>query len=324
MKKALRFLTLALAMTLVFSFSALAQETPVKIGIIQLVQHPALDAACLGFLDALKESGYEDGGKIAVDFQNGQGDQSNLATIADRFVSNKVDLVLAIATSAALAVAGKTEDIPILATAITDFEEARLVESNAAPGTNVSGTTDMASIDDQIALIQTLVPDVKTVGVMYNSGEVNSVVQAEAAKASIEARGLSYAEVTITSSNEVQQGMERLVKLCDAIYLPTDNVIASSMPIVHGVSVDAKIPVICGEAGMVNGGGLATIGINYYKLGYQTGEMAVRLLENPELKISEMPVESQTEYDYSINATVASEIGIEIPVELIEFAFDMQ
>ncbi|MDR1569613.1 MAG: ABC transporter substrate-binding protein [Oscillospiraceae bacterium] len=324
MKKIARFLTLALAMSLMFAFSAQAEQPAIKIGIIQLVQHPALDASCQGFLDALKDGGYVDGENIAVDFQNGQGDQSNLATIADRFVSNQSDLILAIATPAALAVAGKTTDIPILATAITDFVEARLVESNEVPGTNVSGTTDMAAIDDQIGLIVKLVPEAQTIGVMYNSGEVNSVVQAELAKASIEARGLTYVEVTVTNSNEVQQGAERLMKECDAVYLPTDNVLASSMPIVYGVSVEAKKPVICGESGMVSGGGLATIGINYYNLGYQTGEMAIRLFEDETLDVSAMPIESQTEYDYSINATVAAEIGLTIPDDLVEFTFEME
>ncbi|MDR2656818.1 MAG: ABC transporter substrate-binding protein [Oscillospiraceae bacterium] len=315
---------LAIAMTTVSGFAAAGETAPIKIGIIQLVQHVALDASCEGFLDALKDNGYIDGENIIVDFQNGQGDQSNLATIADRFISNGEDLILAIATPAALAVAGKTTDIPILATAITDFVEARLVESNEVPGTNVSGTTDMASIDSQIGLVQTLVPDVKTIGVMYNSGEVNSVVQAAAAKTAIESRGLVYEEVTVTSSNEVQQAAESIIKQVDALYLPTDNVMASSMPIIYGVAVEAKKPVICGESGMVSQGGLGTIGINYYNLGYQTGLMAIRLLQDPSLKISEMPVESQTEYDYSINATFAAEIGLEIPEDLLQYAFEME
>ncbi|MDR1599192.1 MAG: ABC transporter substrate-binding protein [Oscillospiraceae bacterium] len=315
---------LAAAMALGCGFTAIADEEPVKIGIIQLVQHVALDASCEGFLDALADSGYIDGENIAVDFQNGQGDQSNLATIADRFVGDDVDLILAIATPAALAVAGKTTDIPILATAITDFVEARLVESNELPGTNVSGTTDWPSIETQIDLVKTLAPEAKTIGVLYNSGEVNSVIQAQAAKAAIEALGLEYVEVTVTSSNEVLQAAESIMKQADAIYLPTDNVMASSMPIIYGVSVEAKKPVICGESGMVSQGGLATIGINYYNLGYQTGEMAIRLLQNPELKISETPIESQNQYDYSINATVAAEIGLTIPEELLPYTFEME
>lgn len=323
MKKLSRILSLVLVLVLALCTCASAEETTISIGIIQYVQHNALDAACEGFMDALKDNGYIDGENITIDFQNGQGDQSNLSTIADRFVSKDVDLVLAIATPAALAVAGKTDTIPVLATAITDFEEARLVQSNERPGTNVSGTTDMASIEDQIALFNLLAPGVKTIGVLYNSGEVNSVVQAEEAKRVIEALGYEYVEKTVTNSNEVQQAAEALTRICDGIYLPTDNVIASSMPIVYGVTVESKTPVICGESGMVMSGGLATLGINYYKLGYQTGLMAVRLLEDENMNISEMPVESQSEYDYCINGTVAEEIGIEIPEELQQYVVTM-
>jgi len=323
MKKAIRLLSFVLMMTLTCAAGAFAEEKVWQIGIIQLVQHNALDASCEGFLAALAENGYVDGEKIAVDFQNGQGDQANLATIADRFVSKNVDLVLAIATPAALAIAGKTTDIPILATAVTDYVEARLVESNEKPGTNVSGTTDMASIEDQIALIAELVPEAKTVGVLYNAGEVNSVVQAEEAKRHIEALGYTYVEKTVTSSNEVQQAAEAIVRLADCLYIPTDNVLASSMPIVYGVTVESRTPVICGEGGMVQAGGLATLGINYYNLGYQTGLMAIRLFEEGAV-ISEMPVERQTEYDYSINATVAREIGLEIPEALLPYAIEME
>ena len=324
MKRIARILALTLVLALLGVAAASAQEDVINIGIIQLVQHDALDAACEGFIAALADNGYEDGGKIAIDFQNGQGDQSNLSTIADRFVSKNVDLVLAIATPAALAIAGKTTDIPILATAVTDFVEARLVESNEAPGTNVSGTTDMASIEDQIALISVLVPEAKTVGVLYNSGEVNSVVQAQEAKCCIEALGYAYAEKTVTNSNEVQQATESIVRQVDCLYIPTDNVLAASMPIVYGVTVESKTPVICGESGMVLNGGLATLGINYYNLGYQTGEMAVRLLQDDALDISTMPVEKQTDFDYAINATVAREIGVEIPGELQQYATEME
>lgn len=297
-----------------------AADDIVNIGVIQLVQHSALDASYQGFVDALRDNGYIDGENIAIDYQNGQGDQSILATIADRFVGSNPDIILAIATPAALAVAGKTTTIPILGTAITDYVEARLAESNEKPGANVSGTTDMSPIDDQIALIVKLAPNAQTIGVIYNSGEVNSVVQKDIAKASIESRGLKFTEVTVTSSNEVQQGIERLVKECDAVYIPTDNVLASSMPIVYGVAVDAKIPVITGEVGMVQAGALATVGIDYYNLGYQTGEMAVRLIKDDTLSVSDMPIESQTSFEYYINKAFADEIGIEIPEDLAEFA----
>ncbi|MDK2962577.1 MAG: putative tryptophan/tyrosine transport system substrate-binding protein [Eubacteriaceae bacterium] len=162
------------------------------------MDHVALDAARDGFIDGLADNGYVDGDNIIIDLQNAQGDQSNLATISDGFVSNNEDLVLAIATPAAQSIAGKTTEIPILGTAITDYETARLVDSNEAPGGNVSGTTDMNPIAEQIDLLVKLVPDAKTVGVLYTSSEDNSVVQAQIAKEAIEAAGLSYVEVTVT------------------------------------------------------------------------------------------------------------------------------
>ncbi|NLM12524.1 MAG: ABC transporter substrate-binding protein [Epulopiscium sp.] len=288
------------------------------VGIIQYMDHVALDAAREGFIEALKDNGYVDGENLTIDFQNAQGDQSNLSTISDRFVSNNVDLVLAIATPAAQSIAGKTTEIPILATAVTDFEAAKLVDSNEAPGGNVSGTTDMNPIKEQIGLLAELVPDAKTVGVLYTSSEDNSIVQAKIAKEAIESMGLNYVEVTVTNSNDVQQATQSIVEKCDAIYIPTDNTFASAMPVVHGVTSQSKTPVICGESGMVNNGGLATLGINYRDLGYQTGLMAVKILKG-EAAPATMPIESASRFDFAINGTVAEEIGIEIPAELQEY-----
>lgn len=293
-------------------------EEMASIGIIQYVEHVALDSAREGFVAALADNGYVDGENIAIDVQNAQADQSNLATISDRFVSNNVDLVLAIATPATQAIAGKTTEIPILGTAVTDYEVARLVDSNEAPGGNVSGTTDMNPIAEQIDLLTKLVPTAKTVGVLYTSSEDNSVLQAAIAKEAIEKAGLSYVEVTVTNSNDVQQAAQSIVGQCDAIYIPTDNVFASAMPVVHGVTSSSKTPVICGESGMVLNGGLATLGINYYDLGYQTGLMAVKILKG-EAEPATMPIEASTAFDFAINGTVAEEIGLEIPAELQEY-----
>lgn len=292
-----------------------------SIGIIQYVDHVALNSAREGFIDALKDNGYVDGENIAIDYQNAQGDQSNLSTISDRFIANKVDLVLAIATSAAQAIAGKTTEIPILGTAITDYEAAKLVNSNEEPGGNVTGTTDMNPVREQIDLLVKLVPDAKTVGVLYTSNEDNSIVQAKLAKEAVENLGLNYVEVTVSNSNEVQQATQDIVEKCDAIYIPTDNIFASSMPLVHGVTSVSKTPVICGESGMVSNGGLATLGINYYDLGYQTGLMAIKILKG-EAKPATMPIESATKFDYAINGAVADEIGIEIPEDLKQYVIE--
>jgi len=294
------------------------EEKVYNIGIIQYVDHVALDAARQGFIDALKDNGYVDGENIKIDLQNAQADQSNLSTISDRFVSNNADLVLAIATPATQAIAGKTTEIPILGTAVTDYVAARLVDSNEAPGGNVSGTTDMNPIKEQIDLLVKLVPEAKTVGVLYTSSEDNSILQAKIAKEAIEAKGLKYVEVTVTNSNDVQQATQSIVDQCDAIYIPTDNVFASAMPVVHGVTAESKTPVICGESGMVDNGGLATLGINYYDLGYQTGLMGVKILKG-EAEPATMPIEASTKFDFAINGDVANEIGLTIPEDLQEY-----
>lgn len=294
------------------------EETVVKVGIVQYMDHVALDSARQGFIDALADNGYVDGENIAIDLQNAQGDQSNLSTISDRFVSDQVNLVLAIATPATQAIAGKTTDIPILGTAVTDYVAARLVDSNDAPGSNVTGTTDMNPIKEQIDLLVKLVPDAKTVGVLYTSSEDNSILQAGIAKEAIEKLGLNYVEVTVTNSNDVQQATQSIVDQCDAIYIPTDNVFASAMPVVHGVTSQSKTPVICGESGMVDTGGLATLGINYYDLGYQTGLMGVKILKG-EAEPQTMPIESAAKFDFAINGTVAEEIGLVIPADLEQY-----
>lgn len=292
-----------------------------EVGIIQYMEHVALDSARDGFITALKDNGYVEGKNITFDIQNAQGDQTNLSTISDRFVSNNVDLVLAIATPAGQSIAGKTTKIPILGTAITDYEAARLVQSNEAPGLNVSGTTDMNPIKEQIELLVKLVPDAKTVGVMYTSSEDNSILQAAIAKENIEAMGLNYVEVTVTNSNDVQQATQSIVEKCDAIYIPTDNTFATAIPTVYGVTSKSKTPVICGESGMVENGGLATLGINYYDLGYQTGLMAVKVLKG-EAQPAKMPIEKPNKYDFAINGTVAEEIGLKIPDDLLEYVID--
>ncbi len=317
MKKTVLVILLA-GVLLLTGCAAGSQKSGNSIGIIQYVEHVALDSSREGFVAALKDNGYAEGQNITIDVQNAQADQSNLSTISDRFISNKVDLVLGIATPAVQSIAGKTTQIPILGTAVTDYVSARLVNSNEAPGGNVSGTTDMNPIKEQIDLLVKLVPDAKTVGVLYTSSEDNSILQAKLAKEAIEALGLAYTEVTVTNSNDVQQATQSIVGKCDAIYIPTDNTFASAMPVVHGVTSVSKTPVICGESGMVEGGGLATLGINYYDLGYQTGLMAVKILKG-EAKPATMPIESASGFNFVINGTVADEIGINIPEDLQEY-----
>lgn len=322
MKRRLRLLLTALSLVLVFyaAGNAAASGGQYSIGIIQYVEHQALDAAREGFIKALADSGYEAGDNLLIDYQNAQGDASNLSTIGDRFIAKKVDLVLAIATPAAQSIAAKTTEIPILGTAITDYIVARLVDSNERPGGNVTGTSDMNPVQEQIELIVKLVPHARTIGVLYTSSEDNSILQARLAKAAIESLGLEYLEVTISNSNEVQQAMQSIVRKVEAVYIPTDNIFASAMPIVHGIASQAKLPVIPGESGMARAGGTATLAINYYDLGYQTGLMASRVLQGADPAV--MSIEGASEFDYFINGVVAREIGLQIPEELEKYIVD--
>ena len=298
-----------------------ADAIPYAIGIIQLVEHAALDAARDGFIAALADNGYVDGEKIVLDYQNAQGDMNNLSTIADRFVGQEKDLVLAITTDAAQAMAGKTTSIPILGTAITSYAGAGLVDDENAPGGNISGTSDMNPVAAQISLIQELVPAVQTIGLAYNSSEDNSVLQAELAKKAITELGLAWTEVTVTSINDVQQALSSLVGKCEALYIPTDNTLASAMPTVHSITGPAKLPVVCGESNMTLEGGLATMGINYHTLGYQTGMMALALIHGEE--VGSMPVQyAQSSDEVIINALVAREIGFVIPEQYADVAVE--
>ena len=283
-----------------------------KVGVIQLVQHPALDAANKGFIDGLKSKGFEEGKNVTFDQQNAQGDQSNLQTIAQRFVSNKDDLVCAIATPAAQTMANATKDIPIVGTAITDYKVAKLVKDSSKPGTNVTGTTDMNPVEAQIDLLVKIMPKAKNVGFIYNSSEVNSQLQIDLAKKAAAARGLATVEATVSSVNDIQQAAQSLMGKVDALYIPTDNVMASAMPNLIKITDEAKVPVFCAEAGMLKAGGVATLGIDYYKLGFQTGEMAADILSGKS-KPQDMAIQSQKTFTVTLNEEAIKKLGLTIP-----------
>ncbi|MDF2843700.1 MAG: transporter substrate-binding protein [Herbinix sp.] len=288
-----------------------------KIGVNQYVTHAALDASYQGFVDALKEAGYEDGKNIKIDYQNANADQPTASTIATKLVNDNSDLILAIATPSAQASATATKEIPILITAVTDPVSAKLVASNEAPGGNVSGTSDLNPVEDQIDLLIKLVPEAKHIAILYCSSESNSKVQVEMATAAAEAVGLTVEEASVSNSNEIQQVVQSLVGKVEAIYAPTDNVIAAGMTTVAQVANDNGIPVICGESGMVDNGGLATYGIDYYKLGVLTGKQAVKIIKG-EAKIADMPIEylPVESLELAINEEVAEKLGITIPEDL--------
>ena len=290
-----------------------------KIGVVQLVEHNALDAANKGFVDGLKERGYEQGKNVEFDQQNAQADQSNLQNIAQRFVSGKMDLICAIATPAAQTVANATKDIPIVGTAITDYVGAKLAASNEKPGGNITGTSDMNPIKEQIDLLLKIKPEAKTIGTIYCSSEVNSEVQIMAMKEYAESKGLTVKVATISTVNDLQQAAQSLVGSVDAFYEPTDNIVASAMPTLVAITDPAKIPVICAEPNMVKAGGLATYGIDYYKLGVQTGHMAADILEGKS-KPADMSIEMAKDLKVTINKADAARLGLTLPEDVLKDA----
>lgn len=286
-----------------------------KIGILQLVEHYALDQANKGFVDGLKEAGYEDGKNVIIDYQNAQGEQANCVTISQKFINDKVDLILAIATPAAQAVANLTKDIPILITAVTDPAYSKLVADNKMPGGNVTGTSDLTPVKEQMELLKKLIPNAKNVGFLYSSSEQNSKFQIDIAKAKANELGLSYVDATVTTPNDLQQVVQSLVGKVDVIYVPTDNMVSAGMANVIGVTGPANIPVICGEAAMLNAGGLATYGIDYYELGKLTATQAVKILKG-ESNPADMPIEYMQNPVLEINTNAANKLGVTIPADL--------
>lgn len=292
----------------------------VNIGISQLVQHPALDAATEGFKQAFIDAGYEDGKTVNFDVQNANGEQSTAVTIAQNFGASDLDLVLAVATPAAQAAAQAILDKPVLFTAVTDAVAAELVDSDEKPGANVTGTVDAVPADalkTQFELIKEINPDAKKVGIVYASGEVNSEVQVKAAEAVAKDLGLEIVTKTVTTANDIAQATSALGDV-DAIYVPTDNMVVSGIASLVQVAEKAQIPVIGAEPGTVEGGAVATYGIDYTKLGKQTGEMAIRILEGADPATT--PVETPSELSYVVNTAAAKRMGVEIPKEILDQA----
>lgn len=287
-------------------------EAAYRVGIIQLTEHAALDAARQGFEDALNASGLN----VTIETQNAQGEQTICATIATKFVNDKVDLILAIATPAAQAAAQATKDIPILVTAVTDPASSGLVASNEVPGGNVSGTSDMNPVKEQANLLVQLVPEAKTVGIMYRSSEDNSVLQAEMAQEALEALGLTVEIFTCADGTEVQAVAQSAASQVDALYIPTDNLMADTIATISMVCTPAGVPIICGESNMVDGGGTATYGIDYYRLGEQTAAQAIRILSEG-ADISTMPIEYYSaELELVVNEDVMAQLGLTVPESL--------
>ncbi len=288
-----------------------AAAKSVKIGISQIVTHPSLDAVRKNFLDELAKNGYVEGKNLTVDYKNPEGDQSTLNTIAQGFAADKKDLVLAIATPTALAMAQAISDKPILFAAVTDPVGAKLVASLDAPGKNVTGTSDMNPIDKQIALVKQLVPNVKTIGMVYSSAEQNSLVQVDLAKAAAQKVGLAVKAAAITNSSEVQQGAQSLVGNCEAVFIGTDNTVVSGFEGLLAVTQPAKLPVVTADADSVKRGAVASYAVDYAKMGVQTAQMALKIFNGS--APAAMPVETQKDPQLTINPAAAAKIGLTIP-----------
>ena len=313
MKKTLSLL-LAAAMTVSLAACSSAQTSEdgkYTVGILQQLEHPALDAATQGFQDALKKLLGEE--NVTFDLQNAQNEQANCATIANTFVSNNYDLILANATTALQSCAAATSSIPILGTSITDYGSAlEISDWTGATGRNISGTSDLAPLDEQEKMLVELFPDAKTVGILYCSAEPNSKFQATKFEEYLTADGIAYKEFTAADSNEIAAVVQSAVSEVDVIYIPTDNTMAGSTEVIANIVVPAGIPVIAGEEGICSGCGVATLSISYYDIGYKAGEMAYEVLVNG-ADITKMEIEYAPQVTKKYNADICSQLSITPP-----------
>ena len=327
-----KFFALALALVMLLGLAACGSKTEPAaegsaaeavtpsddafvVGICQLVQHEALDAATQGFKDALVKEFGADG--VIFEEQNAAGDPATCSTICDGFVTEGVDLILANATPALQAAATATDSIPVLGTSITEYGVALDLDNfNGVVGTNVSGTSDLAPLDEQAKMVTELCPDAKTVGILYCASEANSVYQAEVVKAELEKAGLTVNVYTFSDSNDVAAVTGTACDECDALYIPTDNTAASCTEAINNVAQPAGVPIVAGEEGLCKGCGVATLSISYYELGVATGEMAAKILKG-EANVAEMEIGYDPNPVKKYNPELAEALGITIPEDYV-------
>jgi len=286
----------------------------IKIGIIQPVEHPSLNQIREYIIIGLEEHGLKD--KVEITYKDAQGDPTNINTIISQFVGDEMDVIVPIATSTAQSAAAATKDIPIVFAASSYPVEAGLVKDMNKPEGNVTGVSDAIDVKLIFDLAFELTPDVKTFGFLYNSGEVNSVAAIEKAKKYCKEKGIDYFEATITNSSELLQASQSLLGKVDAIFTPTDNTVASAMPVLAAEAIKAGIPVYTGADSMVADGGFATVGVDYTILGRQVADMVKRIIDGE--NISDIPVETLKEYSKIINTTTAKQLGIELTEDMLK------
>jgi len=295
-----------------------SKEDVVTIGINQFVVHEALDASRQGFLDVLKENGYIEGENIEIDYKNAQGEQPTALTIAQDFSNSKKDLIFAIATPSAQASYNATKEIPIVITAVTDPVDAGIAESFEASGTNVTGTSDGVPIGPQLDVLKKVLPDAKTIGVIYNTSEANSIYQVEALKIEAEKQGFNLKEVGITNLSDVNSVLPTALEDIDVLYTPTDNTVASAYAIIIKLATEQNVPVFCAEDAGVNVGGLISAGLDYYELGRETGFIAIEVLEGKNPK--DLPISTMKNPVIVVNEDTALKLGITIPEDILAVA----
>ncbi len=317
MKKTLAIilcLVMVLSMVGCGGSSAPAKKDTFVVGICQLVQHEALDAATKGFKDAIIA---ELGDKVTFNEQNASGDSATCATICNQFVSEKVDLIMANATPALQAAAASTDSIPILGTSVTDYATALDISNwTGATGKNISGTSDLAPLDGQAAMFSELLPDAQNIGILFCSAEANSKYQADTVEALLKDAGFNVKLFTFADSNDIANVVSAACSECDALYIPTDNTAAAATETISNVALPAGKPIICGEEGLCAGCGIATLSISYYDLGFATGKMAVEILKNGK-DVSTMEVQFAPNFTKKFNADICSALGIIVPDDYV-------
>lgn len=291
-----------------------------EIGILQIVEHPSLNSIRESIINHLSENGYKEGDNLKIDYQNAQGDPTNLKTIAQKFKNEEYDLIIAIATPSAQVIAGETKDIPIVFAAVTDPISAGLVENLEQPGGNMSGTSDVTSAEENLKLAMRITPNIQKLGVIYNPGETAAVMVLNHLKNYLKGstENIELVEGVVSSTSDVQQVMQSLSGKVDAIFAPPDNTIASSMPIVSKIAIDAKIPLYVGADSMVQDGGIAGYGVNYEILGQETAEIVIDVF-NGEV-IGDIPIKVMDNLDVYINVDTAKKIGVTIPEDVLNEA----
>ena len=310
-----KIIAILMAAMMLLSSAVALGEAQYKVGVIQLVTHDALDAATQGFIDALNAEMGE--GVVEVDVQNAAGDPNTCATMANAFVAEEVNLIMANATPALQAATAATSDIPVLGTSVTEYGVALGIDDfTGVVGGNVSGTSDLAPLDQQADMITTLFPEAKKVGLLYCMAEANSQYQVDTVKALLEAKGIAATLYPFTDSNDVAAVTEKACADSDVIYVPTDNTVAANTGIVDNICQPAGIPVVAGEAGICGGCGVATLSISYYDLGVTTGKMAVKLLKG-EADIASMPIAYAENFTPQYNAAICEALGVTVPADYV-------